>query len=38
MPLPSGVITSGMIGIFAWVSNSGWLAALRSTQRCGMPL
>jgi hypothetical protein len=29
MPVPSGDITSGMIGIFACFSYSAWLAALR---------
>jgi hypothetical protein len=29
MPVPSGEITSGMIGILACFSNSAWLAALR---------
>jgi len=38
MPVPSGEITSGMIGILACFSNSAWLAALRKTQLCGIPL
>ena len=29
MPVPSGVTTSGMIGILAYFSYSAWLSALR---------
>jgi len=37
-PRSSGATTSGMTGIFAYLENSGALAALRGIQRCGICL